>query len=243
MIELGDQLRRDYCAQKVLGVILLLSIIALFRGAWVEPRPVSISEEINDHLEHILIEQCDGGQLDQECLDKITVLNIPTRSLESLRGLGYCRNLVHLDVSAQYMIDRTSFYRLKDLGALPALKKLEWLDISSNALPRADFLQGLTRLRYLDAGANEFYDFSSFTRLPALETFDLHNNGIMRIQGFGTTTMLRDLDLSGNPLVVLEGLESLEHLEHLDIRGTHLPADRVKEITETLRARGVAVDS
>jgi hypothetical protein len=85
-------------------------------------------------------------------------------------------------------------------------------------LGRADGLERLQQLRYLNLSGNQLRTIHGLDALKSLRVLDLSNNQISTMHtGLGGLESLRELDLSMNRIALIEGIEALTSLETMKI--------------------------
>ncbi len=133
---------------------------------------------------------------------------------------------------------------LTDIGPLAALRELDWLDLSGNAIEDLSPLDGHTELRFIDLTRNAIEDLSPLASNPLIDDllFDFNrvtsleplagipiailsgtNNAIVDIEPLGTqTSYLREVSLSYNPIRDLSPLSNASQLEILRLDATEV---------------------
>jgi internalin A len=133
---------------------------------------------------------------------------------------------------------------ITDIGPLAALRELDWLDLSGNAISDLSPLDGHTELRWVDLTRNAIEDLSPLASNPIINDlrFDFNrvtsleplagipiaillgtNNAIADIEPLATqTSFLREVSLSYNPIRDLSPLADATQLETLRLDATEV---------------------
>ena len=193
----------------------------------------------------------------------------PLAGLTKLTRLGLSRTpITELDVLAE-LADLTWLYlwgnKIQDISVLSRLSRLETLSLSRNAIADISPLSGLSGLTTLHLNENLIEDVSDLAGLSRMTSLGLNWNHISDISALADLTSLTELRLAGNEIEDIAALEQLIALSRLDLSGNpiHDPSplqanaglgegDTVfslsnpanwESVYESLRSRGVRVDS
>lgn len=193
----------------------------------------------------------------------------PLAGLTKLTRLGLSRTAITgIDVLAE-LTDLTWLYlwgnKIQDVSVLSRLSRLETLSLSRNAIADISPLSGLSGLTALYLDENLIEDVSQLAGLSSMTTLRLAWNRISDISALADLTSLTDLRLAGNEIENVAALENLIALSRLDVSGNPIedpspllanaglgegdtlyslsnPASW-NSVYESLRGRGVRVDS
>ena len=175
-------------------------------------------------------------------LDHVVLSNVSLTQLDGLFEDSKFRALRHLDLSRNAMTSLPA-------SALQNLFSLEYLDISDNQLSSIQKLDGLNRLKTLNAQRNylrdthflsdsvqtlrELYlaknhitllDSTAFENLWDLEVLDLSNNAIQRVNVRVGFENLKILNLSENRLENATFVSNFPRLNHIDLSHNRITA-------------------
>ncbi|MBQ9002307.1 MAG: leucine-rich repeat domain-containing protein [Eggerthellaceae bacterium] len=187
--------------------------------------------------------------LDPANIASVTELDLMTRNIKSLTGLGAFTSLKKLVLSHN---------EIADIAPLSALTSLEYLDLYDNSVVDLDSLRGHTSLTHLDLGENStsmahldvistlanltYLDYSEnktptitdqVQNLTSLEFLQLQDNSIKDVSKLGGLVNMKTLILSHNSISGIsallprtEGGEQLgmPHLEELNLHANALYA-------------------
>ena len=106
-------------------------------------------------------------------LEDITELDMAEYEIDNLEGLEFCRDLVYLDLSVNF---------ITDIAQLGSLRKLEELYLVSNQIGYIDAISNLLNLRFLDISMNEIDDITPLFGLSNLEYVNIIGNKIPTYQ-------------------------------------------------------------
>ena len=115
---------------------------------------------------------------------------------------------------------------ISSLQGLQAATRLEYLDLSDNALTDVAELARLSNLQTLLLGGNRLRDLSPLSGLNGLQALTLAGNGISNISALSGLSSLEQLWLDGNGLSDIAALAELESLTYL-----HLGDNRIADIS------------
>lgn len=173
--------------------------------------------------------------------EKMKVLNASFYDIESLKGIGYLKNLESLGLDGnnlknlkgvQKLKNLKTLYaygnRIKNLKALKNLKKLEFLDFHHNQLTSLKGIQNLKRLDSLNLEGNNLKSVSEIKNLKKLKYLDLSQNEITSLKDLKNLKKMVSLSISYNQISSLKGIEKLTNLEFLNARGNQLT--KVKQL-------------
>ncbi len=102
------------------------------------------------------------------------------------------------------------------------LKKLVYLDLSSNNLDEISFLTVLKKLKYLNLSNNKLKEINSLSKLRDLSSLDLQNNKLKDASPLINLKNLRCLDLGFNQLSEISCISKLKNLTELCLRSSNL---------------------
>src|SRR5262249_40156813 len=81
------------------------------------------------------------GELTEQLLANVFVLDAAKKGIKDLTGLEKCKNLAQLNLAKN---------EVADLAPLKELTNLQWLDLSNNQVADLAPLAGLVKLQYLE---------------------------------------------------------------------------------------------
>ena len=200
--------------------------------------------------------------------NKITDFS-PLAGLTKLTRLGLSRSAItEIEVLAD-LTDLTWLYlwgnEIQDVSVLSRLPRLETLSLSRNAIADISPLSGLSGLMSLYLDENLIEDVSELAGLSSMTNLRLAWNRISDISALADLTSLTELRLAGNEIKDIAALEKLIAVSRLDLSGNPIddpspllanaglgegdtlyslsnPASW-ESVYESLRSRGVRVDS
>jgi Leucine-rich repeat (LRR) protein len=111
---------------------------------------------------------------------------------------------------------------VRDISELAEIRKLAFLDLSSNMIEDVGSLLRLRWLRHLNLSYNEISDVSAICNLTELEVVRLSDNRISKIPDMVGFVRLGELDLRKNRLRDISGLIWLSSLSRLKLEGNPL---------------------
>lgn len=160
-------------------------------------------------VEELNINSVPSGQL--SCLSsftKLTKLTIKnTAVLDSeLASIGALPKLTHLTLEK---------CQLSSLEGLENAQKLEYLDLTNNAIISASSLRGITTLKELCLKENALTEISALSSLTGLTSLDVSRNVISSITGVGNCIALTELNVADNRLTDISEVLKLPGLLRL----------------------------
>ena len=112
---------------------------------------------------------------------------------------------------------------ISDVSALENLTKLTYLDLGANwRISDVSPLKNLTNLTFLNLRGNGISDVSSLSGLTKLLDLDLHVNQLSDITPLKNLTNLMFLGMRGNELSDVSALKNLTNLTHLSLRDNQI---------------------
>ncbi len=163
-------------------------------------RVLNVSDNEVASINHML-----GSEEEEECLQRLEILDLSSNKITSLRAdksLGLLRELRELKLSSNSLLQ---------LSTLPTMNSLQVLDLSDNqltALPADAFKNVSTTLRALNLAQNSLValEESAFDGLAALEILNLSANSLQSVvaKHLKDLNSLTELDLSANALRRIE---------------------------------------
>ena len=148
------------------------------------------------------------GPLTESDLLSLTNLNAVFEDITSLYGIERCKNLQHLNLTDNRIIDLTPISQLTQLTYLDIDQNRDIVDISP--------ISGLIELRHLDISSNEIVDISVLSNLKKLTYLKLNYNPINDISVLSNFKDLEELWMGHSPIdgdiYVLSGLSKLKLL-------------------------------
>lgn len=163
----------------------------------------------------------DKADLNDEALNKVFVLEAPSKGIENLTGLEKCKNLALLRLNKNKITDvkplaglinlqslDLSANQITDAGPLSGLTNLQYLELSENKVTDVAPLKPLTKLSALYLGSNAITDIAPLETLTGLASLHLEKNQITNIGALGKITRISTLDISDNPIVDLSPLKT-----------------------------------
>ncbi len=162
--------------------------------------------------------------------------------IRDLRGLEFCRNIKHLNLSGKLLppVGRTDF----DISPIAGLSHLEYVDLSQNQIQdlrplrnltnlsilmlaqnqvsNAEPLIGLNQLKTLDLSQNKIHDALpgkdlALSKIISLELLFLRQNSISDLTPLSKLVNLRELDVSQCQLIDVTPLQGLTELVVLNL--------------------------
>lgn len=146
------------------------------------------------------------GPITREALGQLVELRVVGAGVESLVGLDQAPNLRKLVVGAN---------RIRDLGPLAGLSRLEELHAWFNQIEDLRPLEDVRTLTQLQLGANRISDLTPLRSLDRLTHLDVAANDVVDLSPLEGLTALRWIEASDNriedltPLAGLAGLRKL----------------------------------
>lgn len=246
---------RNYCLNLAFLAFLLLTLLV---GAGTSPVIAEEVIEIPDpNLEEVLRDKIgkELGEIYKSDLEDISKLTAGHEGVSDLTGLGYCVNLVELQL---YYND------IQDLEPLSNLDSLRILTLGDNNITDLKPLKDLDNLTELTIKRNPITDLSPLARLNNLEELyassldisgdinfvrDLQNlrviylreNGIGSLEPLEKLTNLRTINVSRNNISNLDPLSGLINLEKLFCKGNEV--SRLSPIASLTNLRELVLDS
>jgi len=115
-------------------------------------------------------------------------------------------------------------WQIQELENLP--ESLIHLDLCSNQIKNIQFVERLTKLKFLNLSVNQIININPLRELTSLQYLKLQNNQINNIDVLNNLTHLKVLDLSINHISRVDGLINLTELEVLNLR-----RNRISDLT------------
>lgn len=147
------------------------------------------------------------GQLTEQLLANVHILEAKNRSIRSLAGLEKCRNLSLLNLAHN---------QVESLAPLAGLEKLQSLDLSHNRISDLTPLAKVPALQYLNLTGNQISDLRPLASLTSLSALYLANNQIRDISPLAGLPKLVTLDISRNQVTDLGPISKLTRLNTLN---------------------------
>jgi len=205
---------------KIIGVapgITAINVLTLdsnkSANCWVKvPNPNSITF-IDKNLEKAIRESLKKPSEDlfKSDLQKITTLDVNSKSISNISGIENLTNLTSLNL---YYNNITNVDVLKDLT------KLTYLNLCRNPINDISPLSGLVNLRSLDLGITKVANIDALTGLTNLTKLSfLRDVGVIinDISPLKNLTKLTELDISGIQVSDITPLRDLTNLSILDL--------------------------
>ena len=101
------------------------------------------------------------GELNEEKLNRVYILDAQGKGIKELTGLEKCKNLASL---------RLTNNQIADVKPLKELNNLQSLDLAKNQIKDVAPLAGLTNLQYLELSNNQISDIAPLKGLKRLTT-------------------------------------------------------------------------
>jgi len=195
-----------------------------------------------------------SGILSTSDVLKITKLDLSGRSIKSLEGLQFFKNLVELTLSKNQIIDLRVLSNLVhleklslddnkivDLAPLQSLTKLSYLSLKNNSISNLDSLSKLINLKSLYISGNKISDISSISNLVNLSILSLSSNQISDISVLSNLTQLTKLYLANNSSISdFESLTKLTKLVYLNLSG--LVKTNLEQIAKCISLKTVVLN-
>jgi hypothetical protein len=182
-----------------------------YRNIWVVPAAPEFTNPFKDkNLEAAVkaVLQHSKGELTEQNLANVFVLEAPGKGIHDLSGLEKCKNLALLKLTKNDIVDVT---------ALKGLENLQSLDLASNKIKDAGPLAGLKRLQYLELSDNQVSDLKPLAGLEALSALYLSGNKISDLQPLAGLKKLASLSLARNQIQNLSPLTGITRITTLDL--------------------------
>ncbi|KAL0217224.1 hypothetical protein RCL1_007707 [Eukaryota sp. TZLM3-RCL] len=155
-------------------------------------------------------------------LKKLSMFNCNFTDFNILSPL---QNLEDLDLSGN---------KITDISALSLLNNLRILSLAST-INRLDYspISCLQSLEKLELDNNKITDISFLSSLKNLVDLSLKDNKIIDLTPLSSLFMLQNLSLRDSTVFCLRPLTTLTQLSYLDVRGTLLPTEHQKQLTNS----------
>jgi hypothetical protein len=151
-------------------------------------------------------------------LPSLQTLDLGETQITSLAGLPDLPSLQALIVARHTRLPRA--VSLSNLKNLPALRRLQALNLGGTEITSLAGLPALPSLQTLDVGETEITSLAGLPALPSLQTLDVSANQIASLEGLPALTSLQILNLGYTQITSLAGLPELPSLQTLDLGGT-----------------------
>jgi internalin A len=149
------------------------------------------------------------GELTDDKLLNVYILEAPGKQLKSLKGLEKCKNLALLKVTTN---------QLSDLTPLKELVNLQSLDLASNQISDLTPLKGLTGLQYLELSNNQVVKVDALSGLGSLSALYLTGNKVSDIAPLAGLTKLSSLYLGHNQIKDIAALAKVTRISTLELK-------------------------
>jgi LPXTG-motif cell wall-anchored protein len=150
-------------------------------------------------------------EADMAELTELSIDEFDSKTIDSLEGIQYAKQLKVLDLTTVYR------HSITDISALSGLKELETLSITRSSISDISSLSGLTNLKHLNLEENEVTDISPLANLTNLESVDLYSNSVSDISALANLTKLEDLDINANSVSDIRVLSDKTNLTELSL--------------------------
>lgn len=173
-----------------------LALLTRLESLGIYDAPSNIFFELPEmeHLQKLYLENCQLSNADIE-------------------AIGRYENLTHLTMRS---------CGLSTVASLEKLKKLEYLDLTGNALRNLTPLSSLPQLSELYLSSNAVTDLSALTELKQLTVLDVSYNSLNTVAPIQSLTGLKILRASNNQLTSISDLHLLTGLTELDVSTNQL---------------------
>lgn len=229
----GDDPRRKI-ARMSTGLSRLAGLATLFIGlvltdSSAEGEMISIADPNLEQAIRVALDK-PVGELTEEDLQQLIVLEAPHCEITTLDGFSVATNLIVLDLSFNSLsavtltpgfpsLEMAKFCgnqatNLTVTGPLPSLMHLE---LSENLIADLAFLSQMPELTYLDLEYNELVSFDPGTNLLKLDLLDLAFNQVHNLSFLAKLPTLSALFLDDNGLDSVELPASLPNLKQLGL--------------------------
>lgn len=148
------------------------------------------------------------GELNEQALNGVYILDASGRGVQNLAGLEKCVNLAEV---------RLAKNQIADIKALAGLKNLQSVTLSNNMVADIAPLKDLTALQYLEVSENQVADIGPLARLTALASIYLGGNQVADLAPVAALTKLSTLSLPRNRVKDVTPVASLTRLNVLDL--------------------------
>ncbi len=172
------------------------------------------SVKVPDTALHVVLQEA-TEKTDYTCkdLEALGKLDLASKSIQSIKGLKYAKNLTEL-----------SLYKnpLTDISDLTKLTGLERLNLNLTNIQSLSPLSNLTALKELFLENTQVTTLSDLKRLKNLTTLLLSNTRVNDIADVSSLTALQILGLGETDIRSLAALAGLTKLEYLDLYKTQV---------------------
>lgn len=177
------------------------------------------------------------GDLTEQALNGLYVLDASGKGIQSLAGLEKCPNLAEA---------RFAKNQIADLKPLAGLKNLQSLTLSSNKVADISALKDLAALQYLELSDNQVADIAPLAKLTALASLYLGGNRVPDIKPVSELTKLSSLSLPRNKVKDLAPVAKLTRLKVLDLTDNEVeslaPLAKLNDLSLLMLAKNKLTD-
>lgn len=172
--------------------------------------------------------------------------------IKSLKGIGYLKNLITIDMeyfegtTLEGIEELEKLYKLwiyqskiENLDSLTQCKELDNVTITFANLKSLSGKGTFSNLRSLDIGNNKLSSLSGMNRFPKLEVLVVDNNKLKSLKGIGSLKKLRYLSANNNKLTNISAVQYLKNLVSLEVGYNKLT--NINAVTKLSKLKGLDV--
>ena len=167
------------------------------------------------------------GQLTQEELNEIALLNAEKCGVESLEELTKLPNIQNLYLQGNH---------LTDISNVRVLKELRYLNIDENQVSDISVVSELDNLLAFSANNNQISDISPLAGKVQILRIYLENNQITDITPLTDLRKLMNVYLDGNDITDFTPMLNKPYLKELHVRGGFYGGNFLQELIESSTA-------
>jgi uncharacterized protein (TIGR03067 family) len=175
------------------------------------PPSVFVDRNLETAVRAALLEP--KGELTEEKLGNLSILEAPGKRIRDLTGLELCKNV---------LLIRLSNNEISNLTPIKELTNIQSLDLAGNQIADITPISGLVKLQYLELSSNQISKLDSLAKLTALTTLYLSRNRIADMAPLGSLTRLWSLSLAQNQISDISALSKITKLSTLDLTGNQI---------------------
>jgi len=185
-----------------------------------------------------------SGELTEEKLNNVYLLEASGKSIRDLTGIEKCKNLALIRLTnnqvsnIQPLKDLTNLQSLdlagnqiNDIAPVKGLTKLQYLELSKNQIAKVDALSGLTALSALYLSNNQIADITPLAGLTRLSSLSLDHNQVRDLTPLAKVTRISTLNLNDNQVEDVTPLAKQTELSML-----LLERNKIKDLTPLVTA-------
>jgi len=180
----------------------------------------------DEKLKNVFILDAQGkGIKDLSGLEKcpnLSLLRLTKNEVSDLKPIAGCTNLQSLDVASN---------KVKDIAPVAGLTKLQYLELSNNEIEKFDAVAGLSALTSLYLTGNKIADAAPAAKLTKLWSLHLGKNQLKDIAPLAGLTKLQTLEISENQITDLAPLA-----KYTDLSLLMMSKNKVSDLTPLVKA-------